>query len=521
MTGTATLVRLLLRLDRTRMAIWLLALPALVWLGARSIVSLYPTADDRAAYARTASEITAQIAMSGPPRGLDTIGGITVYEAGWLASIAVAASAILLGIRATRAHEDSGAWELILAGRIGPRAPLAAGAILVTANQLALGTAISLALVVAGADRAGSLVFGSAVASIGILFGMLGLLAAQVASNAPAARRLALGTLGIAFAVRAVHDTTDMPLGWASPLSWAQASEPFAGNYPAPLAGALVAAAALLALALAINARRDLGQGLLAARPGPASAGPLLGTLPGLQLRLARGTIIAWAVAAAITFAAFGSIVPSIDTIAGTSDGTAEVMAAYGDESLTEAFLAFSLIILAILAAGSSTAVALRLHADERASRLPLLAVAPLRRHRILAHYALPTLLAAVLTCLVGGIALALGAGASGNDWSATGSIITGGLVQAAPALVLGTLALALAAAAPRLAGFAWLAYAAAAIAAILGPVLRLPGWARDLTPFTHVADYPATGIPWVLLAISVALLIAAAMGLARRDITG
>ncbi|WP_149360967.1 ABC transporter permease [Lolliginicoccus suaedae] len=521
MTGTATLLRLLLRLDRARMAIWLLALPALVWLGARSIASLYPTAAERVAYARTNGQITAQIAMSGPPRGLDTIGGITVYEAGWLASIAIAASAILLAIRATRAHEDSGAWELILAGQIGPRAPLAASALLVTVNQLVLGAAISLALLAAGADHGGSLAFGAAAATIGILFGMLALLAAQVASNASAARRLALGILGASFALRAIHDTTDLPLGWASPLSWAQASEPFGSNDPLPLAATVAAAAMIFLLALAVNARRDLGQGLLAARPGPASAGPLLQTLPGLHLRLARGTILAWAVAAGITFAAFGSIVPSIDSIAGSSEATAEVMAAYGDQSLTDAFLAFCLIALAILAAGGATAVALRLHADERAGRLPALAVAPLRRHRVLALYALPMLLAAVLTCLVGGTALAIGAGASGNDWSATTSIITGGLVQAAPALVLGALALALAATAPRLVGIAWLVYAASAIIAILGPVLRLPGWASDLTPFAHVADYPSAAFPWALLGIAAALLIAAATGFARRDIAG
>ncbi|WP_278313278.1 ABC transporter permease [Lolliginicoccus levis] len=521
MTGTATLVRLLLRLDRTRMAIWLVALPALVWLGARSIAALYPTAAERAAYARTNGQITAQIAMSGPPRGLETIGGITVYEAGWLASIALAASAILLAIRATRAHEDSGAWELILAGRIGPRAPLAASAILVTANQLALGAAIVLALVAAGADRTGSLAFGATAATIGIIFGMLALLAAQVASNATTARKLALGFLGISFALRAVHDTTEVPLGWASPLSWAQASEPFEGNNPAPLAGTLAAAALILLLALVVNARRDLGQGLLGARPGPASAGPLLRTLPGLQLRLARGTIIAWAFAAAITLGAFGSIVPGIDSIAASSEGTAEVMAAYGEQSFTDAFLAFSLLVLSILAAGSATAVALRLHADERAGRLPALVMAPQPRHRILAHYALPSILAALLTCLLGGAALAIGAGASGKDWSATGSIITGALVQAAPALVLGTIALALAASVPRLAGIAWLAYAAAATVAILGPVLRLPQWARDLTPFAHVAEYPTSSFPWALIALAIVLLLAAAMGLARRDIAG
>ena len=54
--------------------------------------------------------------------------------------------------------------------------------------------------------------------------------------------------------------------------------------------------------------RRDIGSGVLAARPGPARASRSLGSPVGLAWRLQRGAVLGWALGLAFTGLAYGSI---------------------------------------------------------------------------------------------------------------------------------------------------------------------------------------------------------------------
>ena len=63
-------------------------------------------------------------------------------------------------------------------------------------------------------------------------------------------------------------------LSWLSPIGWGQAMRPFAGERWWPLALLLVVAAALVAGAVALRARRDVGAGLVAAAARAARGGP-------------------------------------------------------------------------------------------------------------------------------------------------------------------------------------------------------------------------------------------------------
>ena len=76
-----------------------------------------------------------------------------------------------------------------------------------------------------------------------------------------------------------------------------------------------------------------------------------------------------------------------------------------------------------------------------------------------------------------------------------------------------------------RLAGtLAWVALAASLVMGRLGALLKLPQWALDISPFTHVPRMPAeafsaTPVGW-LLAAAVALAAVGFVAFWRRDLT-
>jgi ABC-2 type transport system permease protein len=75
---------------------------------------------------------------------------------------------------------------------------------------------------------------------------------------------------------------------------------------------------------------------------------------------------------------------------------------------------------------------------------------------------------------------------------------------------------------APGMATWSWGVLVASLLLGQLGPILQLPQWAMNLSPFTHVPipPEPVSATPLLLLvALAVTLLIAGLGGLARRDL--
>jgi ABC-2 type transport system permease protein len=75
----------------------------------------------------------------------------------------------------------------------------------------------------------------------------------------------------------------------------------------------------------------------------------------------------------------------------------------------------------------------------------------------------------------------------------------------------------------PRAVPAAWGVLAAVLLLGQLGPVLKLPQWAMDLSPFSHVPKLPgghygSTPLLWLTL-VAVALCAAGLVGLRRRDL--
>src|SRR5690606_7935626 len=188
--------------------------------------------------------------------------------------------------RHTRVEEQSGRAELLRSNVVG---------------------ALSLAgtMVTRGHDGADGLLFGASVGAVGLVFAGITALTVQVTEYSRTATGISGAVLGVAWAIRAAGDMISdygSPLSWFSPLAWSNQTRPFVDGRWWPLVLSVGLAMAAAAAGYVLSARRDVGAGMIAVRPGTPVAASWLRTPLALAFRLQRSSVMWWTVA----LAAFG-----------------------------------------------------------------------------------------------------------------------------------------------------------------------------------------------------------------------
>ncbi len=522
MTGTRVLLRFFLRRERVRIPVYVVLFALMVASTGAQSDELYPTPADRDAYVATVTGNPGLIAMVGPPYDVTGVGGDVAWQLGGFGAAFVALMSMFILGRHTRGEEQSGRSELVGAAPVGRHAPLAAALIVVAGAQVLLGAAVALTMIGLDQPTAGSLAFGASLTGVGLLFAGVAAVAMQVSQSTSAAYGMVGAAIGGAYLLRAAGDVGDGTLSWLSPIGWGQAMRPYAGERWWPLALLLVGAAGLVGAAVALRARRDEGAGLVAPRPGPASARPGLTHPLGLALRLQRGALIGWAVGLFFGGLSIGLTAQDADSILGDSEEVDELFAQAAG-SLVDNYLAVSLLSRALIGTGFAIAAVLRMRGEETSGRLePLLATA-LARPRWAAGYVAVAAGGTLVVLAASGLGAGIADAANSNDLGRL-PLLIGSSVALAPAVwVLIGLAVALFGLLPRAAAAAWGALAACYLAAFLGPLLGLPDWVMDISPFTHVPLLPAAGFDIVpllaLTAVAAALVAVGLAGFRRRDV--
>lgn len=523
LAGTGALLRLALRRDRLVVVLSALGIAGLLVVTALSYQGLYPTQADRDRAASAITTNAALIAVAGPARALDTIGGLTAWKSGLWAAMAMALVSALLAVRHTRGEEERGQAELLLSTATGRLAPTAAGLALVALLNAVAGALTALGLIATGVDAAGSVALALWVAGAGLVFGALGALAGQLVSTARAANGLAAAIVGVAFALRALGDTGGGTLTWLSPLGWGEELHAFAGERWAPLLLYVIAVPLVLAATRALARRRDLGSGVFAARRGPARAAAGLPRPLGLALRLQRASLIGWTVGLLVAGIGFGAVSKSVDDLAGGGGAVNDVILRGGAGDLRDAFFAAMATLLALIGSGFAVQSALRPHGDETTGRAePLLSTGLGRLRWAGSHLAL-AFGGSALVLLATGIGLGLGDVLTGRGLDDLARDAGAALAHAPAVWVLIGLATLLLGAAPRVVGAAWGAIVACYVVFVVGPILDVPDWVLDLSPFEHVPALPAADLDVVpllwLTALAAALAAVGLAALGRRDI--
>jgi ABC-2 type transport system permease protein len=521
--GTRALVRLILRRDRIRLPVWLVAIIGLVYASADAVQSTYNNPEKVAIYARTVGKSPTSIVMNGPPTAVDTIAGIVIFEINSAAVIATALMAIFLVVRHTRAEEQDGRTELIRATVVGLYAPAAAALLVISAASLVVGAGLALGLIALELPAGGAIVYGASITAIGVVFAAVAAVAAQVTEHARGALGIAGSVLAASYVLRAIGDVRDGTLSWVSPIGWSQATRPFADDRWWPLLLSLALTVALLTVAAALISHRDLGAALVAPRPGPPAASPRMTNAVGLPARLQRGALIGWAFGMLLWGIAFGSVGREVEELLTNIPELKDALNITGGVDLVDAFFGTAMLILALVAAGFTVASTLRLRSEETAGRAePLLATA-LSRVRWALGSILVTVVGTVLVLGAGGFGAGLAHGIATGDIEQLPRLLLIALTYVPAALVLAGVVVALFGWTPRLSPAAWGALAVCLVFGWLGGVLDLPAWLSNISPFTHVPSAPmesmAAGPLVALTAVAMALTAVGVLGLRRRDL--
>lgn len=525
LTGTTQLVRLCLRRDRIVLPLWVLIIGVLLPMTyAGSIESVYPTAADLQRFAVATAASPALIAMYGPIFAA-TPGAVAIWKAGALYT-AIGVAVILTVIRHTRAEEESGRSELVDSAVVGRHAELTAAVLVAAGASIVVGMSFALVLYLYDLPAAGSIGFGSALAACGLVYTGVAAVAAQLTASARPARGIALGTLGVFFALRAVGDARSGTLSWLSPQGWSLQLRPFADERWWVLLLHAVVTVITVAAAYVLLHRRDLGSGLLAERPGARAAGPSLAGPLGLAWRMHRGSLLAWSIALFLYGLLFGSAAHGLGAQFGDNDVIDEIIARLGGTTVLEdAFVTLALTMLGIAASAYAISATLRLHYEETTHRTESVIAGRVGRLRWVLSHLMFAMLGPAVALFAAGIAVTLTYGAAIGDVTGTApGSLAGALVQLPAVWICVGITMVLFGWLPRFTPAAWAVYVMFLLIFSIGSLAELPQWALDAEPFGHLPKLPgATFTPVPVLGeilLAVILIVVGTIGFRRRDLT-
>ena len=278
-------------------------------------------------------------------------------------------------------------------------------------------------------------------------------------------------------------------------------------------------------LTVRLAATRDIGSSTVPDRDRAEPRLHLLSGQLGLTVRLVRPTLVAWALALAVTGLIFGLVAQGAGTtLSGTS--VRDVFARLGASgSGSSAYLGITFLMVAILLACIAAAQVTAARSEESEGRLEPLLTRPVTRIRWLAGRLLVAVLALAACAMLAGLATLAGAVAGGAHVDA-GAVVGGGLNTLAPAvcvLGLGVLAFGIA---PRLAApavygvIAW-----SVLVDVIGGIGALDHWVADTSVFRQMAAVPSVPPNWPaigwMVALGIASAVAGSAAFARRDVEG
>ena len=527
LTGAGALAGFMLRRDRVRIVVWVGVISGLSAIVAAAFPGLYPDERDRQALAQT-MESPAAVAMTGENHaGIAdyTFGAIMGQQMLWATALAVGLMSVLLVVRHTRAEEATGRAELVRAAIVGRHATTAAALLVATIANAATAVLLAVALGALGVDSLdwpGSVLYGAAHAAVGVTFAGVAVIAVQITEYARGAAGIGIGVLGVAYMLRAIGDVGPQALSWLSPIGWAQATEVYVTDRWWPLVIALVVTPALIAVGVALSTRRDVGAGLRPPRRGRATASSSLATPFGSAVRLQRANLIGWMTALFVLGVMYGSVLGEADQWFAEIDVLGEMLPET-EVSIVEAFAGMVTMVMAIIASAYAIIAAQKTRSEETAGRAePVLATALSRSRWVGSHVAV-VLAGSGLVLAAGALGLGLAGAASTEDPGLVPRLLLAG-VSYVPALwtVAGVVVL-LFGVVPRVIPLVWALVAYSFLVLYLGAFLDFPGWMDNLSPFGHVAQYPAEDLlvtPLAALTLLAAVLLAggiAAFG--RRDV--
>jgi len=585
--GMGGLTRFIVRRERISSLVWVFFLTL-------TVVGLVP-----AMYNILGGEVTmgemlenpGMVAMVGTPIAAAhaTFGALYTNMMHVFSAMTVGIMNIFLVVRHTRGDEEQGRLEVVRSLPVGRLAGLAATLTTAVIVNTALAIAIGGGMALVATDcmtLSGSLLWGASMGAFGLVMAAVTAIFAQLsASNRGAVSYSFIALAGMYF-LRAAGDmqiAARFAYGYAphsllsmlSPMGLAYGTYAFAGDFWLPIIALLMLFVVFAAVAFWLNSMRDIGQGILPARPGKAEGGVLLRRPFGLALRLTRVLIIAFAVTMFFLGASYAVVLDDVpEFVAGNEmyqtlilapagislerdeesgmirayqsgelfreipiqfnqDGTEDFSAvvqlinevlSVGGFTISEMFATTIIGMMAMISLVPALLIILKTKAEERVTRAEMILATPVCRIKYMAGYGVLALLSVPLMQFL----LAAGLYVTGSAMLAEGALSLGFLLQAAmvytPSLwVMVGVGILLVGLLPRMVGMIWAYYGYCFFVLFMGSMGIFPAWVSYTSPLGFVPNVPVEAVrPLALILLTLVAVLLAAIGMVgyrRRDL--
>jgi ABC-2 type transport system permease protein len=512
--------------------LWGLVFGCYVAIQIDAYVSAYPTKLARDQLAHAYGTNAGLDALLGVPRAINTVAGYAEWRLLGILGIVGCLWGLLTSTRLMRGEEDAGRSELLLAGqttrrRAGAQTMMGLGVGLAAAFAV---TAIGM-IVVGHSSSVGigfgrSLSFSVTLVAGAALFLAIGALTSQLANTRRRAASMAGIVFGVAFALRMVADSNPSLhwMVWLSPLGWIEQARSLTDPHPAVLLLVLVLLIAISTLTLHLAHNRDLGAATVPDRNSSTPHLALLGSPPGLAVRLMRPVALGWLFGVTAFAVLIGTTAESATTDPTGSKGIAQAIGRLGGHgALVEDYLGLTFLILALLVALVAAGQVTAMRGEESDGHLENLLVRPMSRATwFFERWGLASLL-----LVAAGIAAGAGAwtgAASQHSAVDFGSLVVAGINIVPPSVFLLGLGLLVFGAWPRATSTAVYGYLAwSFLVELVGGVVHANHWLLDTSMFFHMVPAPAANPDWLSAAVIAGLgvvgVILGGICLQRRDL--
>jgi len=507
--------------------VWLVILIGITIAVAAVFSDLYGTPEERLGMAETMSN-PAMVAMVGPAYGLDNYTqGVMYAQMMILFSIlAVATMNIFLVVKHTRKDEESGRLEVIKSLPVGRASDLLATMIVCIGINLVLALITGFGLYflnIETMDLGGSLLYGASLGISGILFGGIAALFAQIASTSRGAIGYSVVFLGVMYMIRAIGDVGENILSYISPLGIVMKTEIYYANYWWPILILLGLAVVMFLLAFKLNGIRDLGAGLVAAKPGRKEASNLLQTPLGLSMRLLKPTFIGWAIAVFLLGISYGSVFGDIEVFLEGSELMQQIFLNNDKFTFAEQFLTTLMMISAIMITVPTLIVMIKIRNEEKKGRLEHIYSKKISRSSILKNQVMLSIGTSIDMTILFALGLWVAAYYSMAEPISFLTVFKAGLVYLPAMWLMIGITVLLIGFVPKFTNFIWGLLGGFFFLVYIGTIIGIPAWLINSTPYGAIPQIPVEEfniVPLIILTIlAIVMFIIGFYGYSKRDI--
>ena len=522
----AKYVKFILKREWIISLVWFVALSFFALLLAAVYPGMFPDEIAKAGMVATLNT-PSMIALMGPVYGLDAMNPAIIMGQNCLVwfAIAIIVMNIFFINRYTRTDEELGRLEMIIALPVGKLTDSVSMIFLSFMLNLLIALSIAVFTLVTGIEGSsllGALVYGLSIGMQGFAFAMWALLMAQLFSTASGSIGAAFALMGISYMLRAYGDMNDNLLSYISPMGLGLKVEAFYTNHFMPVFVLFAQAIVVAAIALWINARRDLGKGVFPARKGKAHASKWLLSPLGFAWRLLRNGFFAWSIGVFAMAAVYGSVIGELDNFVEGNEMMQQMLQGQGGAAtLSDAFIALLNGIMALLISIPLISCVNRLRNEEKRGRLEQIVATSISKKSILWSFILIAVLESLVLTLFG--VFGLYAAATSSGLVAFGTLMKAAFIYLPALFVTISFAVFLVGMFPKLTAFVWLVPGYSFLTFYFGRLFRIPEIALKISPFGNIPQLPVQEFSlmplMVLCVIAIGFCAMGVVGFERRDV--